>query len=274
MGELSGDVLRDFEMKMKTDQDFANEVNLYKSIDETMKSHFQGEEDRKNLKITLDSVGSKYFKEDFNEKNTTKVNKSKIEPKETNIHSKDNAKIERERGKVVPFYQRRAFQRICAVAAVLLFAMIFFNPFKQNATLSELANANQELPVFPDRATRSDLSRKDSLFIEAGKKYKQRDFKGTLVDLERILQNDTDTEALFFKGVAKLELDQTEEAIDILKKISNGTSSYRNDSRWQLALYYLKIEDVYNCKEILKQIKKGDKLAKAKNLLKDLKGFQ
>jgi len=267
VGELSGDVLRNFEMKMKTDQDFANKVNLYKSIDETMRSHFQ-EEDRKNLKETLKSVGAKYFKEDFGE-NTLEVNQPKIKP---NVHQKENASIEREREKVIPFYQKRAFQGICAVAAVLCFVMLFFNPFKQNATSNELYASYQELPQW-NKTTRSDIPTEDALLVKASENYNQQNYEAAINNIElHLKKNPQDSEALFYIGIAKLKLGKTKEAIAIFKPISEGRSSYSNDARWQLALSYLKIDEIEKSREILKQIptENSSKSAKAGRLLKEL----
>ena len=104
-GELSADELAAFEHLLQTDQAFAEEVSLYKDIEQTMSAEIQRSTRQKTVETTLQSLGDEYFAE-------------------TEAKAPPQNDVE---GQKRPFKMRQLVLGIMSAAAVLLLVFFLLN---------------------------------------------------------------------------------------------------------------------------------------------------
>ncbi len=256
-GELSGTALEKFIQRMEKDEAFAAEVNLYKSVEDEMRAHFQGAEDRIKLENTLAAHGEQYFTESQDESALKDI--------------KENWKKEEE-GKVIPFYKSVVFRGICSIAAILLFTLLFYNPWASDKSSSDLFATYQDVPEW-HKTTRGDIPSEEALLIKAQEYFVQENYSLAAQNLTKHnAAFPNDAEGQFYLGVTYLELGNGNKAIPIFEKLVKGKSSYRQAAQWQMAMTYLKLEEFDKCKAVLNEISstKNSKTVEAKALLKEI----
>lgn len=78
-------------------------------------------------------------------------------------------------------------------------------------------------------------------------------------------------EIQLYYAISSIEIDEYPKAKKLLENISNGTSVYKEDAIWYLALSNLKQNKIEPCKSYLKQIPEdSERFAEAQKLLNDL----
>lgn len=66
--------------------------------------------------------------------------------------------------------------------------------------------------------------------------------------------NPKDITAYYSLGICALELDKYDEALEVFNNINSGTSAYKKNTEWLIALTYLKAGDLVKCKKALSEI--------------------
>ena len=230
-----------FEARMKTDINFAEQVNFEKNL-------LQGltKVDESDLKANIQNIQSKLEQESF-------------------FETADSVK-EKETTKVISI-----FTRYRAIAATLLLTIVaglfWFFPAKPN---SEQLYANyyeletEELTPLLERLEivgliPTEQERKNSL-SKALQSYKVKNFKSTSFSLQDHLKTyPNDEAAQFYLGVNYMELNKFNAAIEAFQKISSTESEWYDDGQWYLALSYIKIGAFEDAKFVIRKISSIEK---------------
>ena len=233
-GDLSDQEQMDFESKLKSDSNLAEEFEMYKSVRSEISVKIESEDKLLSLKETLDALNTEHFKE---------VETEESQPAE--------AKVVR--------MNRRVWLTVAAAAAVLIAVFLVFNPFQ-----SEWTNQYADLPTanFSERGTPED-----DLLI-AAESYNAGDYKKAVGAFTTYLAtNPDDAEAHLFKALSMMGNSEYEDAIDELETIQSGNSLFVEDAQWYRAIAYLQLGLNDKCLVVLSQIEKGSRwFGKAQNL--------
>ncbi len=236
-GELNADEIKAFESQMQSDASLKNEVELYRDINETLKMKLYPGENEMALRNTLDAMRSPYFSKEI----------VSDQPK----------------GKIIPF--RRA-RWIAAAAAVFIgiVTLTIWSPWKKDLYQQY---ASIQMPAVVERGTPAD-----SLLKQATENFNDKKFAAAVPLFEKILKNDPqNTFADYYYAIALLESGQTEKSRNELTQLSNGSSLFRDDAVFYMALSYLKEKDKNRCKLWLNKIPEDAGLyGRAQELLKKL----
>lgn len=230
-GELAGDELRSFENRLQTDEEFASEIELYKEVEHTISSRTVNREEKNRLSNTLNSLGKEYI--------STSAPQKK---------------------KVISLFNYKPWL-VAASIAVIIWASVLFNsqPRYKNYAVHPVL----ELTV---RGTSNDA------ITLAENDFNSSDYSAALQDIDKLLlQQPDNTELLFFKGIALLELDRYAESEAVMETLKNGTSVFKYKAVWYLALSKLKQKNYDQCKAILMEIpESAEDYGAAQKLLKKL----
>jgi len=233
-GEMSQNELLDFENRLQTDSKFNEAFQIYKDLSSHLKHEIANEQEASDFKANLDVVSSLYF------------NKHEVDQPKEKVSQKSN------------FYKY-------AVAASVIVLLGFF-------VLNQLSDPTYE--DYNDFHSISLMTRSsgDEVTMEAEESFNAKNYKDALIAFNIILEDDfANLEIQLYKSIALVETNQFEEGDDLLLKIINGSSAYRDNAKWILALSYLKQENKSGCIEVLKTIPEGAEYYKsAQKLLKKL----
>tara|TARA_R110002049_G_scaffold309170_1_gene517849 strand:- start:1202 stop:1939 length:738 start_codon:yes stop_codon:yes gene_type:complete len=156
--------------------------------------------------------------------------------------------------------------KYATAACLLLFSGLFF-----------YFNSISGIPTYKDLNTISEIniverSTNTTVLKKAEEAYNTQSFNEAKIYFEQILAKDTtNSELLFYKAIAQLELSEYMEAENSLTRLSKGTSVYANEALWYLALSKLKQKEYDSCKMILNTIPaSADTYSKAQKLVKVL----
>jgi len=105
--------------------------------------------------------------------------------------------------------------------------------------------------------------------------YNNREFTNAIVNFEELFksQDQPDSLVLFYYGISCLGAQQHQKAIDVFTKLSSKKNYILYEqSKWYLALSYLKTHDKVSTSRILKEVieEKGEYTSKALHLLEEL----
>ena len=168
--------------------------------------------------------------------------------------------MQKEETKVIRF---NPWKYAIAASVVLLLGFFMFNPF-----------SNPSYEDFYTQQTISLVERGDSdaILADAEKAFNSQDYTNAIRYFDQVLATDAEqTEVLFYKGVALVQLDRFEEAEDVFKLIAGGNSAFKYEAQWQWALSKLKQEDYEACETLLKEIPEdAASYDKAQKLLRKL----
>jgi len=152
-----------------------------------------------------------------------------------------------------------------AVAASVLIA---FGLFVFNNTLQ---------PVYEDYALHQEISltvrgNNNELLLNAEKYFNNSNYDKADLFFTDILKNKTDNkEILLFAAITKIEVNKFDEAQNILGELAKGSSVYKYEAQWYLALSYLKQNNIEELKIQLMKIKKDSEYhLQAQKLLSDI----
>lgn len=150
-----------------------------------------------------------------------------------------------------------------AVAAtiVVFIAVWFFNP-NTKATYSDYNS--HELAQFVER---SDTN---TFLLKAQNSFNAKNYQETVAVFEKLDIENNPALQLYY-GISLLETNNYTKADSIFKTLSLGTSIFKQDAMWYLALSSLKQNNLTNCKIYLLQINSdSEKYEKAQKLLGEL----
>ncbi len=111
----------------------------------------------------------------------------------------------------------------------------------------------------------------DSAFAKAEKAFNTADYKEAIRAFDSILERGENAEIAYYKGIALVELDTYEEAFLIFERLANGTSIYKYEAQFYMALGYLKQDKREKAHTALKKIPEESAIySKAKELIEKL----
>ncbi|QNK77227.1 tetratricopeptide repeat protein [Winogradskyella undariae] len=233
-GEMSKNELLDFENRLQIDSKFNEAFQIYKDLSSHLKHEVTNEQEISDFKANLDVVSSMYF------------NKHEVDPPIEDVTEKSN------------FYKYAA-----AASVIVLLGFFVFNPFS-DPTYEDYNDF--------DSISLMTRSAGDKITIEAEESFNAKNYKDALTAFNIILEDDfANLEIQLYKSIALIETNQFKEGDVLLLKIINGSSAYRDNAKWILALSYLKQEKNAASIEVLKTIPEDAEYYKsAQKLLKKL----
>jgi len=241
LGELDDEQLLAFEKKLKEDVDFAKEVALYKEINATLSSRFSSYDEENKLRNTLEDLGTIHISKPISSQ--IKDEFKKKEPK---------------------VFSLRKYSKYLVAASLVLFASLVWMNSNTNPTYSDFVSYETiELTVRGNNNEHLSI---------AQKAFNNKDFLLAQKEFKILLQEDsTNVELQLFLAISYIEQNKFELADNMLTKIINGKSVYKNKAIWHLALSKLKQKDYKLCKEVLRTLpKNADDYSKAEKLLEKL----
>lgn len=231
-GEMSTDEIKTFEEQMQEDTDLKNEVNLLRDVNETLKIKLHPHENETALRSTMQEMRDGYFS------------------------GKTSARV-------VSF---RLTKWVAAAAAVLIMiiTLTVWQPWQKDL-YSEYAAT--EMPAVTERGAPADLQLK-----QATEHFNNKNFSAAIPIFKAILKDDPQNSYLqYYYAVALLHNGEIENARKGLTALYNGTSLFRYDAAFYMALSYLKEKNRPLCKDWLNKIPAGAGVYnKAQELLKKL----
>ena len=235
-GELSGEALLAFEKEMKANPVLAEEVTLYKKINEEM--HLQAQQDKEEQALTgnLKKLNEQYFKKPA--------------------------------GKVRSI-NRWWYAGVAAAAAAVLFFVI--RPFSgssfNNEKLYTYYIKNVETLPGGERGNPDD-----SLLVKAADLYNQKDYAKALPLLRDILTRKPDeTQVKLASGFSYLQTGHFDSASGVFDEIASGTTVFKNEAVWYKALAALKQNKLDECYRLLESLPaEASRYKEAKELMKKI----
>jgi len=171
--------------------------------------------------------------------------------------------VEKTETKIVGMGRKR-WLGIVGVAAAAALLFFIFNPF-----------ASPDLYQQYSKPTAISLLNKSDVVAsarEAEMAFNTGDYKKAYAFLSAYLsENKDDLQAFLAKGIAAIEIGNYKEAEQILKSISEGKTSLKEEGTWYLALMYVKKGEIEKAKEELKKISTKNRIIEAKQLFEKLK---
>lgn len=157
----------------------------------------------------------------------------------------------------------RPWQYAIAASIVVFFGLIFLNKLSE-PNYSDYAN--YENVNFTVRGEN------DELLAKAEKTFNNKDFSEAIKYFNQILESDQgNAEIQLYKAISLIEVNQFNEADEILGSLSQKPTVYKYKAVWYWALSKLKQNDDEECENILKQIpKEADEYQKANKLIRKL----
>lgn len=231
-GLMEADEQAAFETRLAADASLQQQLALYREVHAGLQQHFTPDEQRDQLKQTLNNLRGEFF---TSEKTTAKV---------------------------VPF--KKYLQRAVAVAAILIAVIFIWQPWKPDL-FKQYAQTTMPAPV--ERGGEADR-----LLQEAVTAFNDKDFATATPKLEKLyLQDTTNIYVAFFYGVSLIHMDKQEEARLILNRLYTGESAFKYEAAYYLAMSYLKEKDNQNCIDWLQKIPSdAANYTEAQELLKKL----
>jgi hypothetical protein len=236
-GELSGEALLAFEEELKNNAVLAEEVALYKSINEEMRLQAQHGNKEQALRDNLGTLTDQYFK-----KNT---------------------------GGKVRSINRWWYAAVATAAAAILIFVLW--PASQPSFDNEKLYAyyTKETDPLPGGERGNG---DDSLLIIAAALYNQKEYVRALPLLRDIVsKKPEDTQLKLALGFSLMKTGQYDSAIIILNQVANGATIFNNEATWLKALTLLKQNKLDECYRLLESLPAdAGKYKEAKDLMKKI----
>jgi len=258
-GKLEGEAFLEFEAKLLTDKGLAEEVALYKDVNESLSTTYAYQQEDAELTETFSQFGKKYF---------TPETTATIEDT-----TKDTMKVERDNTKVVPLNpvsdereekkssNLRWLRPVVALAVAALIALLILQPWQADVIRPF------DTPYGLAIAERSG-GEETLILIAAQKAYNAGDYATAIPVFEKYPDS---IEVQLAKGNAQYYLGNTDDAIKTFQAIASGGSVYVSTANWYLAGVYLQQNQSEKAKATLNKIKSGQYYHKARELLKEIK---
>lgn len=236
-GELSGDVLNDFERQLETSPDLLKEVQVHREL----YSHFNDE----IPDYQLDNDKQKIL-EAYVESEEVKSFQAKL--KAVNQNAGPELKISKPPAKV------RSLRWVYAAAASVLLLIAGYFLLNQNNTI-------QPKDLYASVSTHESLSITEMGSTEVTlqdieKHFKQKNYNEVLNVLPDFLVNLPETDKNYYnllrtKGIAELETNQYEKALQTFDRLAKSDALIAEQGEWYMVLSYLKKGDIQKFKAAL-----------------------
>lgn len=237
-GEMNTAETTAFEVQMQQDADLRNTVELYREVNQILKMKLHPGGNEMALRNSLQAMRDEFF-------------------------SGENVS-EQSKVKIVPFRRTRWIAAAAAVCIGIVMLTIW-SPWKKQGLYEQYASI--QMPGVVERGTPSD-----SLLKKATDNFNDKKFVEAIPLFETILKNDPQNSYVqFYYAVALQQGGQQDKARPELTLLFNGTSQFRYDAAFFMALSYLKENDATTCREWLHKIPEdAGSYDKARDLLKEL----
>ena len=164
------------------------------------------------------------------------------------------------KAKVISFNEIRFW--VASAAAIILVVMLVWAPWRQDL-FKQYASA--DMPAVAERGNETD-----SLLKKATVDFNDKNFSGSIPIFETILKADSANSYVhFYYAIALLQSDDLERSRNELLQLYNGTSLFKYDAAFYMALSYLKEKDKDHCKEWLNKIPADASVYEKAQKLKD-----
>lgn len=214
-GELEGEALQDFEKQLAENKDLANEVALYKNIDEEMLLHFKNKDNEEGLRSNLQDLNKKHF-------------------------------FDTPKTKVVQFNK----WWLAVAAAVIGIIVLIVNPFASSTKFNNQTLYAAYTSYVEPLPTTERGNNIDSLQIEAANLYNQKKYTEALpILLEITGKKQNEKQLLLATGICYLKLEKLEPALSIFNTLSAEQTVFKDKATWYKSLIFLKqnkLTDSYN----------------------------
>jgi hypothetical protein len=226
-GEMDAQEQKDFELQKQGDAELRQYVEQYRQASIALSRHLAPDKKLDNLKQTLGSLNQQYFKPE---------------------------------AKVVSF--KNYTRRIGAVAAVLIFGLIVFNPWRKSL-YEEYGTATTMSVAERGNGTETNLEK-------AAAYYNKKEFS----QAEKLLAKEYTADAknslvAYYYAITLIEDKQEAKARGILQQLYNGESAFKYDAAYYMGLSYVKQKDYANAKQWLHKIPAGLAISKKAQQLEE-----
>ena len=234
-GNLRGETLLAFEKEMQTNSELANEVALYKSIEDNFTKQIKNKAEADKLKETLSNLNKTHF-------------------------AKQPAKI--------ISFKTIAFA-VSAVAAALILFFALRNTQSENA---DDLYANEIKNIAPIGENLRGIGI-DEEIQQAKALYNAKNYAKALPKLKLIVEkNAAETELTMAIGVCYLQTNNVDSALQIFRQLAVGKTVFSTNALMYKALIFYKQNNMDSCKAALLLIPTdAEKYKTAQSLLKKLK---
>lgn len=199
-GEMNAEEKKAFEEQLQQDATLQKEVDLFREVNETLKMKLHPDENELALLNSLEEMRGEYFKSG---------------------------------AKVVPFRQLRRWMAAAAAVIIVAVSMLILAPWKKDLYKQY---AYIEMPPVAQRGTPAD-----SLLRQATENFNNKKFAASLPFFEAILKDDPQNSFVhYFYSIALLENGQIEKSRTELAGLYEGTSLFKYDAAFYMALSYLR----------------------------------
>jgi len=233
-GEMNAEELNAFETAMQQDADLKNEVELLRDVNATLKIKLHPDENEMALRSSLKEMNAEFF-----------AGKT-------------------EQAKIIPLTRRRW---MTAVAAVFVLALLLtvWQPWKKEDLYQQYAAI--QMPGTTERGAAAD-----SLLKLAIENFNNKKFAEAIPSFEAALKDSVQNAFVqYYYGIALLQNGDIERSRAQLTSLYNGTSLFKYDAAFYMALSYLKEKNKPACKDWLNKIPAdAGRYSKAEELLKKL----
>lgn len=214
-GEMEPQEQQDFELQMQGDAALREYVTQYREASVALSRHLAPDKNLDNLKQTLGALNQQYFKPE---------------------------------AKVVSF--KKYTRWMAAAAAVLVFALIVFNPWKKS--LYEEYSTSTSMSV----AERGEGA--ETNLEKAAAYYNKKDFTHAEALLAKEHAADAKSSLVaYYYAITLIEDKQEAKARPILEQLYQGESVFKYDAAYYMALSYVKQKDNANAKIWLQKVPAG-----------------
>jgi tetratricopeptide (TPR) repeat protein len=204
-GKVDDEAKKQFEKELEENEELANEVKLYKNIDNEMSNYFQNSDDENLLRKNLTDLNNTHF-------------------------------FELKKSKIIKFNK----WWLAAAAAAILILVLILNPFSNSNKINNktiYAQFTSKVDALPSADRGSNL---DSLIYDATAFYNQKKYSEALPLLIKAIDyKKNDTELQLATGICFLKTEKFEQAINIFNKIANSESVFKDKANFYKALIYL-----------------------------------
>ncbi|SFD57956.1 Tetratricopeptide repeat-containing protein [Chitinophaga sp. CF118] len=231
-GDMTGEDQQQFEQVLQTDKTLRENVQEYREVKASLSARLAPDAQDKALKHTLQSLNEEYF-------------------------GRTEAKI-----RPVGVYIKWA----CAAAAIAIILVInLFHPWRQNDLYKEYSSL--QMVTTAERGDRTD-----TLLQQAATAFNNQEFGIAQKDLHALYQQEPDNALVqFYYAVSLVETGDHHTGQPILEHIYQGSSIFKYDAAYFLALSYLKINNYEACRQWLQKVPAGTgKYAQAQSLMSQL----
>jgi predicted Zn-dependent protease len=235
--EMPADERQTFEAALQADASLQQQLAQYQEVHDSLQQAFSRDEQREQLKHTLQGMRGEFFA------------------------NKAEAKKDKKGGKVVSMFG--VMKVAVAVAAVLVIAVLVWDPF----TNVYDQYAPTTMPTQVERGSHTD-----SVLNQATVAFNNKEFTTAAVYLAEVTQKEPDNSfANFYFALALLESGQSRQARDTLKLLFEGQSTFKYEAAFYLGLSYAKAKDEKAARQWLEKIPaEAGNYEKAQKVLKKL----